>query len=133
MNPDDWKPEHEDADTDDDLDVQVHPTGASITVPERMIDENLPGQINLDMEEVGRLRDLVNEAWFIGWGLQPMSIPAGDIRKGDIIPCLGLTVSKPFPLAQYPDIVVIQFGQNHEMKRMQLPRYLEVTVHRRIE
>lgn len=110
------------------IDVQLHSTGLSITVPDGAYDENLPGQVNLDDDEADTLRDLLNEAWLNRHGMQPVSIPAADIQRGDVIPSLGLTVWEV--RRNEAGVFIFFYGGTSSLS---VGQQLEITVHRRIE
>lgn len=61
--------------TDKKIDVQLKPLGVSLVdLPDYLFNENLPGEIHLNWDDVSDLRDKLNEAWFNRYGLQPMSV-----------------------------------------------------------
>lgn len=123
--PEVWK----DVDMADMIDVQIHPTGASLAYLNDVLDENFPGQLNLSWDDVSDLRDKLNEAWFNRYGIQPMSVQVHNVQPGDIIPGLGLTVASVDKALPYATNVMVHFFGGSEAR---LGKQLEITVHRRI-
>lgn len=111
-------------------DVQLHPTGAALIYCDELLDENLPGQLNLSNSDLETLRDQLNEAWFVRWGLQPLSLAWSEVQAGDVIPSLGRTLAG----SPYPTDTDRTHGTAHFVGggKLTLPFTSEITVHRRI-
>lgn len=110
------------------LEVNMHPTGAAFLYPDEMLDENLPGQLNLTYDEVDNLRWQLYDVWLNSHGMERVGIPAAKVEKGDIIPTFGLAVTVVIPRYPYPGMTTLGLGSS----RIQIPSNLEITVHRRI-
>lgn len=116
------------------LDVQLHPTGVAVTLPDEVMDENLPGQINLSDDEADSLESMLREARLNRHGMQPMSVQVINLQRGDVFPDLGQTVKS----ARYADstnlevLVIFETHHNYSARKMYLSAAAEVTITRRI-
>lgn len=108
------------------LDVQSHLSGVAVTYPTSALDENLPGQLNLTDDEARTLEYMLREHRLNRLGIQPLTIPAGDVQKGDAIPNLGLQVQSA---SRNEGWMRIHGGM---LKLIELPAQQEITVNRSI-
>jgi hypothetical protein len=115
------------------IDVQMHPTGVSVAYPEVVLDEQLPGQLNLNYDEADALREQLNEVHYINLGVQPLSVEWHNAEAGDIIPSLGATlVDTPHVLPTVSNVEIMR-GYFNGGGQIDLPAGIEITVHRRIQ
>lgn len=116
----------------EELDVQMYPLGVAIILTEEVIDENLPGQINLSWEDADTLRHLLNETWLNKHGLEKVSIPFSEVTVGDALPGMGTLVVEVTERRAIGGGSLVK-GYFANGGHIELPNNVEVTVHRRIQ
>lgn len=93
-------------------DLQMHVSGVSIPIAPDWVNENLPGQLNLNNEEACDLAYDLEEVRLAILGMAQHEVVMRDLQRGDIFGDFGLTVRSA---VTHGDRTVIEFEGHQSM------------------